>query len=453
MNGTLQLWCRSSMQPLNMTDQDGTREPEKGLGTDSNPEDVDTIRRHVKEITESNLFKRSVRSRRFLLFVVERAITGDVETLKERVIGRELFGRPAAYNTGEDSIVRVTASHVRQRLLHYYSIHGETSQIHLNLPPGSYVPEILRRTSNEVEWPDSPYDHSVLARHKTLASQQDSSSIARQTSVMSPPTMSFPPKTSFIRQIRGQWFVFCVLLLALSAVLWIRIRSDSTKHPSASTLPWSDLFGVSQSTTLVTSDPDIQEIESLAGNHLISVSDYANHRYCLESSRPTPELAEICRQVLIGNKSAAVDVPIVANISRLAQANSREIRVRVARQVQLSDLHGNSNLIFLGSPRSNPWVHLFNERLDFRFFTPQGVNGHDIIVNAHPREHELSSYVPTALHGITGQTFAIVAFVPGLDNMSQVLPYSTGYVQSAALTILDFYSRNRSLICAVNPLW
>ncbi len=406
-----------------MTAQDGTRETEKGIGLDSSLGDVDAIRQHVKEITESSVFKRSLRSARFLRFVVEKAITGDAETLKERLIGSELFGRSASYHTGEDSIVRVTASHVRQRLLRYYSIYGETSQFHLNLLPGSYVPEILHHTNDEAQSLDiiNPNDESASAPYETLAPQQDFS-IARQGSVISPPIISLPPNKSFIRKIRSQWLIFCVLLLAaLSLILWTRFRSDSTMRPSASILPWSALFGVPRSIMLITSDPDIQEIESLAGNHLISVSDYAKHNYCLSFSTLTPELAVMCRQVLVGNKSAAVDVSIVASISRLAQANSREISVHAARTVRLADLLGNSDFIFLGSPRSNPWVHLFNDQLDFRFFTPEGKDGHDIIVNAHPRWHELPVYVPTALHGATGQTFAIVAFMPGLDNIGQIL--------------------------------
>jgi hypothetical protein len=75
----------------------------------------------------------------------------------------------------------------------------------------------------------------------------------------------------------------------------------------------------------------------------------------------------------------------------------------------------------LGSPVSNPWVNLFNNRLDFRFFDRGGANQHEMIVNAHPRGREVSTYIPTALHGVTGQTYAIVAFVPSLDHLGQVL--------------------------------
>jgi hypothetical protein len=183
-------------------------------------------------------------------------------------------------------------------------------------------------------------------------------------------------------------------------------------------LPWSAFFGSSRSTVLVTSDPDIAAIQSITAN-TISISDYANHHYVPDTNTLTPEADRICRSVLIGNKSATLDIPISANIARLAQTSAKEISMRGARNVQIADLYTNSNFILLGSPRSDPWVYLFNDQLDFRFVTPKG--GHEQIINAHPHAHELPTYVPTATHGITGQTYAIVAFVPSLDHMGQVL--------------------------------
>ncbi len=53
----------------------------------------------------------------FLEFVVEQAIAGNFDQLKERLIGVEFFNRQPSYDKGEDAIVRVTASDVRKRLL------------------------------------------------------------------------------------------------------------------------------------------------------------------------------------------------------------------------------------------------------------------------------------------------------------------------------------------------
>ena len=103
---------------------------------------VASLRQHLKEIVDGTAFNGSHRSAQFLGYIVERAIAGDFESLKERVIGVELFGRSPSYNTGEDAIVRVTASDVRKRLLQHYGTYGPSSGLRISLPLGSYVPEI-----------------------------------------------------------------------------------------------------------------------------------------------------------------------------------------------------------------------------------------------------------------------------------------------------------------------
>ena len=68
--------------------------------------------------------------------------------MKERVIGIKLFGRDPSYDTGEDAIVRVTASDVRRRLLQHYGKYGFTSEfrISLRLPAGIDYESIIERS-------------------------------------------------------------------------------------------------------------------------------------------------------------------------------------------------------------------------------------------------------------------------------------------------------------------
>jgi hypothetical protein len=93
-------------------------------------------------VIDGDAFKGSHRSGQFLQYIVDQAIAGRFESLKERVIGMELFGRSASYNTGDDAIVRVTASDVRKLLLQHYGRYGATSAFRISLPSGSYIPEI-----------------------------------------------------------------------------------------------------------------------------------------------------------------------------------------------------------------------------------------------------------------------------------------------------------------------
>ena len=102
----------------------------------SSKEEVTLLREHLQEIIEGKAFKGSHRSAQFLAFIVNQAITGRFDSLKERVIGVELFGRSPSYDTGEDAIVRVTATDVRKRLFQHYGENGTSSPFRLSLPLG-----------------------------------------------------------------------------------------------------------------------------------------------------------------------------------------------------------------------------------------------------------------------------------------------------------------------------
>ena len=102
---------------------------------------ANAIRAHLNGILNSAAFKGSRRSQDFLTHVVNCALAGQWERLKERSLGIEVFSRDASYDTGGDSIVRVTASDVRRRLLQYYSECDRTPGFHIEIPAGSYIPE------------------------------------------------------------------------------------------------------------------------------------------------------------------------------------------------------------------------------------------------------------------------------------------------------------------------
>lgn len=113
-------------------------------------EETAALQQHLTEIIEGTVFKGSHRSCQFLKYIVDQAIAGHFDSLKERVIGVELFDRSTSYDTSDDAIVRVTASDVRKRLLQHYGKNGSTSEYRISLPSGSYIPEITRIPRSEV---------------------------------------------------------------------------------------------------------------------------------------------------------------------------------------------------------------------------------------------------------------------------------------------------------------
>lgn len=104
------------------------------------------IVQELERILESHLFRSSKRCQQFLRYSVQHVLDGEFDHLKERSIGIAVFERPAAYDTGEDSIVRVTAKEVRSRLVQYYAGLAAEPPVRLEIAPGSY--------QTEFRWPE-----------------------------------------------------------------------------------------------------------------------------------------------------------------------------------------------------------------------------------------------------------------------------------------------------------
>lgn len=104
-------------------------------------EQVDAALDELARILTSDSFSSSKRCRDFLEFVVKRALAGDADSLTERFLGVELFGRAVDYETATDSIVRVRANDVRRRLAQYYSSQRSATPVRIDLMAGGYIPE------------------------------------------------------------------------------------------------------------------------------------------------------------------------------------------------------------------------------------------------------------------------------------------------------------------------
>jgi hypothetical protein len=378
------------------------------------PKNVTSLQQHLREIIDGAAFRSSHRSRQFLKYVVERAIAGDFGGLKERLIGVELFGRSASYDTGEDAIVRVTANDVRKRLLQHYRACGSASEFRISLPAGSYIPEITR---------DAHYgkrDGRNGAITEVFAASSETVP-AIPPVLPAPLVVAEPAETPATGRPDNKWLLFAVLFVGLIvAICGIFAKLfPQTRTASGSLLPWATFFDGQRLTFLVTSDPNIAEIQGLTGS-AISVSDYANQQYLPSSNSLSPEIIHFCRDILRGDKAANVDTPIVSSVAQLAQENSAKISVRPARDLRFSDLDTENNFIFLGSSRSDPWTALFNDRLDFRFFLDKGAQ-QEIIQNAHPHPGEAATYVSAAKGYGTGESFATISFIGNPDHAGQVL--------------------------------
>lgn len=106
---------------------------------------AEEILAETEAILADRLFAKSPQLRRFLRFAVERTLAGEGMRLKEYTIAVEALGRPESFDARLDSIVRVEARRLREKLEIYYETKGMQDPIVIRIEPGKYIPLFLDR--------------------------------------------------------------------------------------------------------------------------------------------------------------------------------------------------------------------------------------------------------------------------------------------------------------------
>ncbi len=205
------------------------------------------VQKHLEEILSSSAFAGSKRTQAFLRLIVTHTLEGDLDSLRERMIGAELFGRPVSYDTGNDSVVRVRASEVRKKLASYYSNAGRQPQpVRIELPSGSYVPRFHFEAGLRREPASHPGTHS--ADTSALAEPVSTTPAAEASS---PHTLESHDLPSSVHPV-SRWkiislFVALVLLVASGLVFWMWKRNTGSHKGihSIAILPLQNLSDVS----------------------------------------------------------------------------------------------------------------------------------------------------------------------------------------------------------------
>jgi TolB-like protein len=106
---------------------------------------ADEIRAQLDRVLASEGFANADRMSAFLRYVVERALAGESDQIKEYAIGVDVFGRNGSYDPRLDSIVRVEARRLRAKVDEYYATTGGRDPVIIGLRRGTYVPSFERR--------------------------------------------------------------------------------------------------------------------------------------------------------------------------------------------------------------------------------------------------------------------------------------------------------------------
>lgn len=98
------------------------------------------VRAQLERLLASRELAGSDRSRALLRYVVETTLAGRAEEIKAYTIAVDALGRGGDFDAQTDSTVRVEASRLRRKLLHYYLTEGAGDPVRIELPAQGYVP-------------------------------------------------------------------------------------------------------------------------------------------------------------------------------------------------------------------------------------------------------------------------------------------------------------------------
>lgn len=374
----------------------------------------------AQRIASSEGFSRSRLLQDFLLYIVDRELSGRPDSITEQQIGVLVFGRPEGYDSNEDNIVRGYARNLRKRVDEYFVGEGRQEELRLTIPRGGYTPSFFTVTAKpESEQQDKPSEEILPASAPVV-----------EPAVSSPVRLQRFPLTS------GIWLAVAIgILIGVGASLLARMRMPAlTPSDALSHRLWSQMFSRDRDTFLVPSDDGLVIMQGLTPRPL-PLADYVNGRY-----RVNADLSAMpggARLFLLGGRrfTSVVDLDFVAHLAQLREVVPERMMVRYARDLRIDDLR-TGNAILIGADESNPWIELFQQQMPFHFCFDCGPERRQVIVNMHPRPGEKSIYVNSG----DGDTYGLIAFLPNLTATGHVLivaGLNMAGTQAAASFLLD----------------
>jgi tetratricopeptide (TPR) repeat protein len=171
----------------------------------------------LDRLLASTSFARSSRLAAFLRFIVEERLSGSETPLKEYILGVQVFDRDPNYDPRIDPIVRVQARQLRFKLREYYETAGSADPIRIEMPKGSYLPEITYA-------PSGGRDESIGLEPTP---QLESETVVSALAIASAPAVSPPLGPGRRWKIRWISAAAALAAITLASVLFARLARPS----------------------------------------------------------------------------------------------------------------------------------------------------------------------------------------------------------------------------------
>lgn len=374
----------------------------------------DLLREEVDRIVRSEEFRSSEVLRRLLLYLADKAATGEADKLKEYVVAIDGLGKPSSYDPQHNSAVRIQVGRLRQKLAEYYRKEGINDPLIVDLPKGRF------RLVCEPRKLDEPLPAAIA------------------------PPLHLPPdlsteETAAMRPRDARWW-----MVALTALLCLAVgyaahsffaRSGAGSLASAAT-QWTpeiaELWGpfVSEKRPLLVliEDPLFIELHSNPGVYYRDRS--LNQWSDIERSETMQALSKTLKSSGMQPSryyTAFGEVQAAFQLGRLFGPRAPLFSLGKASQVSWQQMSDN-NVIFVGVE------NLFFDQASALPIAPQLLPVLNGVKNPHPAAGEQALYTddyqtaPTE----TGVVYALVTHLPGPLGSNEVDSFtsnrSAGYV-------------------------
>ena len=396
---------------------------------------ADEKRALIDRIAGSAQFRRSARLRDFLLYVGGQSLKDGCPDIHEQEIGTKVFGKPLAYDRGQDNIVRVSATDLRKRIELYFASEGAHETLILEIPRGAYKP-IFRRRSIEL----NPSPAQAVETTQLKEEARNPTPVARSVS----------ERRNYSLQL--VWITVCLALvcLALTVAYLLQFQQTRAMHkllynwedkPALSAL-WKDFVKPSQQTDVVLPDASLSISEELTG-HPVSLPDYIDRQYIneTESLPVSKDRRDDLRDIYSHNLVAFGDFRAAQRILALSPVGS-SMHLTLSRFFQAESAK-TDNVILIGGKKANPWIYLFDEQTNFSL-DYDNVSGLGYVANRHPHPGEAAAYTPSALYpnGFVG--YSVVAYMPNPSHNGNVI-ILTGTDSDATSAAAEFLTSEEQL--------
>ncbi len=397
----------------------------------------------LERVINSRELRRALRLRELLFYLGKRSLKPHAGTLREQEIGAAVFGRPEEYDTSLDNIVRVNVSELRKRLAHYFQDEGADETIIIEIPRGGYVPVFHTRPAG-ADHASSDQAHTLPANG--LAGEPD----RHEPAVVAAPVLTSPvplgtaapatatpatetpasaavailpasnlPSSGGLRTglLAGGWLV-TLAVVALLAWQNHRFRAliEPWKAEPVRAELWSEFFASGEDVDIVTADTSYALAQDVLGRP-ISLDDYVDYKYRSLADQPglNPETRAVLRLILDRNNGSIGDFQAAKRFMDL-DAHSSAVKLASARSYTPESIKTN-NVILIGAAESNPWVELYDSRMNF-FLEYEPVHQRAYIVNRAPVAGEKKVYEAS---DDRNRAYSVVAFLPNLGERRYAL--------------------------------